>query len=295
MTALRYTPLMRHGALWRSDARYRWAWLVWPQLAGLLAIGWLFATPHVNQPPVAPGTWIHPIHPPEETAALKQLRDQAVADPGARAQLEQKANAGNSLAQFYMGTLFDPKLPFASAAPDKIGEAIAWYRKAADQGVDTAASNWGLLLLVGEHFGIATDYDEARKLFEKAAPTVVVARRELGLMKQRGWGEPADPVGGMQMIRAAAERGDAFSQRLVAEALDQGLDGLAIDHHDAFFWMQKAALQNDVVAERELGMHLKKGDGIEPDAVAATIWLKKAADQGDIPAKEELNSGTQGP
>ena len=49
------------------------------------------------------------------------------------------------------------------------------------------------------------------------------------------------------------------------------------------------------MAERELGMHLKAGGGIEPDAAAAAIWLKKAADQGDMPAKEALNAGTQGP
>lgn len=295
MTAFRHTTLMRHGALWGSDPWYRGAWLLAPQLLGLLAVAWLFATPHPLDPPKMPGTWIHPLHGPDESAALKALRDRAVTDPGSLAQLEAKANTGNSLAQFYMGTLTDPKLHLLPPASDNVGKAVAWYRKAADQGSDTAATNLGLLLLVGSSFGIETDLAAARAWFMRAAPTYAAAERELGLMKLRGWGEPEDPAGGFQMIRKAAERNDAFAQRLVAEAYDRGLAGVSVDPHEAVLWLQKAAAQGEVVAERELGNHLKTGSGTASDPQGALDWFRKAAEKGDGPAKAEVDGAAPRP
>lgn len=295
MTAFSQTPLMRHGALWGSDPWYRVAWLLAPQLLGLLVIAALFATNHAPEPPKTPGVWIHPIHSPDETAALQALRDRAVTDAGSLAQLEAKANAGNSLAQFYMGTLTDPKLHFLPPGPDNIGKTVAWYRKAADQGVNVAATNLGLLLMVGSSFGIDTDLAAARALFAKAAPTYPAAKRELGLMRQRGWGEPEDPAGGLQLIREAAESNDAFSQRLMAEAYDQGLAGLAVDPHEAVMWLQKAAAQGEIVAERELGDHLKTGTGTPRDADGALNWFRKAAEKGDGPAKAEVDKAAPKP
>ncbi len=291
MTPLRPTPLMRHGTAWIADRWYRRAWLAWPQLGGLLIVGWLFGIPHPPPPPTTPGTWIHPTHGRDENVALKALRDGAVTDPKALAELQGRADSGNSLAQFYMGTLTDPKLKYL---PPDYAKAVAWYRKASDAGSDAAAGNLGLLLLVSQQFGVPTDYDAARKLFERAAPTTPVARRELGLMKLRGWGEPADPIGGMPLIRDAAEHGDAFSQRLVGEAFDKGQNGLAVDPHEAVLWLQKAAAQNDGVAQHRLGLHLKTGNGVPEDQDAATAWFRKAVANGDATAQAELAGETSG-
>ena len=215
------------------------------------------------------------------------MRNQAIKDAGALARLQGKAAGGNSLARFYLATLTDPKLNLLPPAPDSLAKSLDWYRKAADQGVDQAAVNLGLLLLIGDSLGIATDYAEARRLFERTAPTNAMGQRELGLMRQRGWGEPADPVGGLQLIRKAAERGDAFAQRLVGEAFERGEDGLATDPHEAVLWLGKAALQGETVAQREFGTHLKTGDGIAAPPPAALGGFRKAAAKGDGPAKAE--------
>ena len=169
---------------------------------------------------------------------------------------------------------------------------LAWYRKSADQGVEVAATNLGPPLMVGNTFGIPTDLPAARALFTRAAPPFAPAKRELGLLKQRGWGEPEDPADGLRLIREAAEHGHASAQRLVEEAYDRGLAVVSTDPREAVSWLQKAAAQGEAVAERDLGLHLKTGNGIPVDPQGALEWFRKAAYKGDGPAKSEVNSVT---
>ena len=35
--------LSSHAASWQSDKWYRRAWYIWPQVASLLVVGWVFA------------------------------------------------------------------------------------------------------------------------------------------------------------------------------------------------------------------------------------------------------------
>ena len=284
---------MRHGALWMGDPLYRCAWLLGPQFLALPLLVWLFAAPRPPQappPPSDPGHWMHPIHTSEESASLKALRDQAMSDPGALAQLDHQAVTGNSLAQFFMGTLHDPYLHLHGMTQAEPMKAVRYYRLAAEQGVDVAATNLGILLLGEQIVGLSKDFAEARRLFEKAAPTTPIGTRELGIMKKNGWGEPMDPVGGLQLIRTAAERGDAVAQRIVAFAYDAGDSGLQHDSREAVAWFQKAAVQDDARAQRQLGVHLKTGDGVPADPTAALEWFKKAAAKGDAAAQAEVDA-----
>ena len=295
---VRQTLLVRHGALWLGDSWYRFAWLAGPQALGLVAIAWLSmgpAQPQAPPPPTVLGRWLRPTYSDGDWSALRTLRDRATTDGAALAQLDQQALAGNGPAQFFMGTLHDPFLHFHPVRPAVPATAVAYYRRAADQGVDSAAVNLGILLFGELGAGVPKDYAEARRLFERAAPTSPMGTRELGIMKRNGWGEPMDPAGGLQKIRLAADRGDAVAQRIVGFAYDNGEDGLPHDTSEAVALFQKAAMQGDARAQRLLGIHLKAGDGIAADPVAALDWFEKAAAQGDVVAQKEIEAATPQP
>ena len=42
--------LSSHAASWHSDKWYRRAWYIWPQVASLLVVGWVFAGAQPNPP-----------------------------------------------------------------------------------------------------------------------------------------------------------------------------------------------------------------------------------------------------
>ena len=287
MTGCDLSFLMRHGALWMSDPWYRRAWFVGPHLAAVLAIVILVAKAHAPAPPIG-ATWAHPSAAAERSHTLEVLRDRARTDPAAATDLERKADAGDLTAQFLSGTLNDPILNPGNVTPERTAKALARYRQAAEQGNAASAFNLAGLLLSGR-YGIARNFVEARALYEKVAGTFSPAQRQLGVMAQNGWGSPSDRERGMQLIRIAAERGDALSELMVAEALDRGLSGVKPDIHEAISWFEKAAIQNNVIAQRELAIHLLQGNGVAPDPERATYWFRQAAARGDSYAKSQVH------
>ena len=238
-------------------------------------------------PPMPPG-WVHPNNDQVLGRVLATLRDQARTDPEALKLLRKRADEGQSVAQFYMGTLFDPTIDRPHASPERTSEAIAWYRKAADQRIMSAAGNLGGLLAYDRPDRPA-DLAEAFRWLDLAAPTVPQAQRELGQLYRLGRGVPADVVKGMDLIRTAAERNDIIAQLLLAQAYDRGSDGLTQDRHEAAMLFQKAALANNLVAQRELGIHLMNGLGVPADREKAMGWFKRAAEHGDVYSRAQLS------
>jgi TPR repeat protein len=53
-------------------------------------------------------------------------------------------------------------------------------------------------------------------------------------------------------------------------------------------WFQKAAMQGNINAQRDLGMLFKLGVGVEEDAKSAFMWLQRAAVQGNDVAQYNL-------
>ena len=77
-----------HGRNWGSDARYRWAWYIWPQAASIVAAVWLL----LGAPGAPKGEWSKPW---ENTGAEDALRDAAKTDPASLDRLKQLAEAGD--------------------------------------------------------------------------------------------------------------------------------------------------------------------------------------------------------
>ncbi len=284
----------QHGAAWMSDAWYRRAWFVGPQAAGLFLMAVMAG---VSAPPPMPPMSVGWAHRPDGKArfeAMRTLSTQAKTSPAAEALLKEKAVAGDPMAAFFMGVLSDPTIERATATAERTKTAEDWYRKAAEQNLSMAQANLGNLLAY-ERFGVPPDYAEAYRWLQSATPNVPMAQRELGVLYRYGRGIPADSNKAMELIRAAAERGDAGAQTILAQALDHGSDGLLVDRHEATLLFQKAAMANNVYAQRQLAIHLRAGDGIASDPDKAHYWFTRAAANGDSYAKAQLGGASVPP
>ena len=65
--------------------------------------------------------------------------------------------------------------------------------------------------------------------------------------------------------------------------------GIKYNYQQAFFWYKKAAEQDLVEAQVNLGELYKNGKGVKTDYEQALIWFRKSASAGDI--KAQLNLG----
>ena len=125
----------------------------------------------------------------------------------------------------------------------KDGEAVRWYRMAAEQGNATAQTFLGNAYDKGE--GVAKDQREA-----------------------------------VRWYRMAAEQGYAWAQTKLGYAYKKG-EGVTKDPREAVRWYRMAAEQGDAGAQNNLGWAYNKGEGVAKDPREAVRWYRKAAEQGD--------------
>ena len=86
-------------------------------------------------------------------------------------------------------------------------EAVKWYRKAAEQGHESAQFNLGVMYDNGE--GVTEDDAEAVKWYRKAAEQGYdSAQYNLGVMYAKGEGVPEDDVAAYAWFSVAAASGD---------------------------------------------------------------------------------------
>jgi TPR repeat protein len=91
------------------------------------------------------------------------------------------------------------------------------------------------------------------------------------------------PTKDAQKLRRLAERkGEAKYQFQLACLFYTGKKGLKQDLVAAAKWWRKAAAQEHVGAQHNIGMCYAEGEGVEQNHALAATWLKKAADQGHV-------------
>lgn len=87
------------------------------------------------------------------------------------------------------------------------------------------------------------------------------------------------------MTEFSALNGYAISQfRLGGYYLD-GIEGKAQDYIQAKYWYKKAAEQNNLQAQSQLGWMYLQGLGMSADLKRALYWYKKSANQGYVHAQ----------
>ena len=134
--------------------------------------------------------------------------DEAVAVAGsgqhaaAMRRLMPLALKGDARAQFDIGFMH----AFGWGVPRNSAEALAWYRKAADQGLAVAQHYLGIASVNGE--GVAIDNREAARWFSRAAAQgFAQSQYMLGLMTLDGRGVPQDVVQGYALLVMAGRNG----------------------------------------------------------------------------------------
>jgi clan AA aspartic protease (TIGR02281 family) len=167
-------------------------------------------------------------------------------------------------------------------------QAIAWYRRAADQGNADAQANLGAMYEVGQ--GVAQDYAQAIAWYRRAADQGNAdAQADLGAMYANGHGVAQDDAQALIWLRKAADHGNADAQANLGAMYEMGR-GVAQDYAQAVAWYRKAADQGNVEAQANLGLAYRNGQGEPQDYAQALIWFRKAADQGNADAQGTLGA-----
>jgi len=121
------------------------------------------------------------------------------------------------------------------------------------------------------------DFATARSIWQNEADNGVAdAMLGLGLLADRGFGQPRDQNAAFTWYLQAAELGLQEAQFNVAIMLDAGI-GRERDARQAQIWYTRAALRGHARAQYNLGLLFESGDGIMPNEGLARYWFEKAA------------------
>ena len=199
-------------------------------------------------------------------------------------QLIEDAHRGDAVAQYGVAVLIRTLSDDHGAG---FVEALAWYRKSADQGFAHAQSTLGLAYAYGH--GVEVDYAEAARWCRLAAEQ---GSRDgqlyLGLMYGVGVGVDQDHAESVRLLKMAAEQDQALAQARLGDLYLYG-EGVERNVDEAHKWYRLATQRRmDVLYEfagveftsgREVMFHLfwlsrmyQDGEGVPRDRIAAYRW-----------------------
>jgi len=172
------------------------------------------------------------------------------------------------------------QIPPSEKLPDGIaGPAL---RVAAMKGDATAAYEIGVRYAEGK--GVAANYDEAAKWYDRAAQAgVVPATFRLGTLYEKGLGVKKDADIARRYYTQAAERGNAKAMHNLA-VLDADGGGRGANYKSAAQWFRKAADRGVADSQFNLGILYARGIGVEQNLAESYKWFTLAAGQGDADA-----------
>jgi TPR repeat protein len=166
------------------------------------------------------------------------------------------------------------------------GQAMQWYRKAADLGSPMAMTDLGFLY---EHRdGVPPDYGQSMQWYGKAAERGnVLAMTNIGVLYENGDGVSQDYAQAMQWYRKAADRGLAAAMINIGALYENGY-GVSRDYTQAMEWFRKAADLENALAMTHIGFLYGRGRGVVQDDAQAMQWFRKAADRGEASAMTNI-------
>jgi localization factor PodJL len=172
------------------------------------------------------------------------------------------------------------QVPPTERLPDSIGGPM--LRTAALKGDATAAYEVAMRFAEGK--GVATNYDEAAKWYDRAAQAgVVPAIFRLGTFYEKGLSVTKDVDIARRYYLQAAERGNAKAMHNLA-VLDADGGGKGANYKSASQWFRKAADRGIADSQFNLGILYARGIGVEQNLAEAFKWFSLAAAQGDADA-----------
>lgn len=172
----------------------------------------------------------------------------------------QAAEAGSANAQFFLGRMYET----GQSRKRDMAAAATWYRKAADQGHRLAQYRLGQMYLSGT--GVGQSYAVAAKWFEIAArQDLHEAQYNLGYLYDRGFGVERNPLVAADWYRKAAVRGLGPAQFNLGVLLaGGGAGGSAADLIESWVWLSLAA------------------DNVIEDAAAARAGVEKRLSESEL-------------
>jgi localization factor PodJL len=172
------------------------------------------------------------------------------------------------------------QVPPTERLPDAIGGPL--LRAAALKGDPGAAYEVGLRYAEGK--GIAPNYDEAAKWYDRAAQAgVVPAVFRLGTLYEKGLSVTKDADIARRYYTQAAERGNAKAMHNLA-VLEADGGGKGANYKNASLWFRKAADRGVADSQFNLGILYARGIGVEQNLAESFKWFSLAAAQGDADA-----------
>ncbi len=170
---------------------------------------------------------------------------------------------------------------------EDVAEGIRRLRLAADAGDAPAQREMGYHHAVGS--GVALDEAQAVHWFRLAAGHGdAIAQYDLGYALANGYGVPKDPVEAVEWYRRAAEHGRPEAQSALAIAYERGV-GVAVDYEKSLHWNRLAARQGYAEACNNMGRMYENGLGVTKDPEAARHWYAECAKRkstGSLPREE---------
>ncbi|RIA89665.1 hypothetical protein C1645_186218 [Glomus cerebriforme] len=184
------------------------------------------------------------------------------------------AEKGDSTSQYFIGNCYY----FGINIKCDYDKAIEWYLKASEGG------NIQAMYMLGECYEYGQDVNE-KKAFEfyfKSAKECKNASSTLGDFYYYGKGISKDESKAFEWYLRAAEKGDAFSQYLVANYY---YDGKYIPKNEEkwFYWNRKAAINGEINAQYKLAEYYLDNP-INKNESKAFKWYLKLANKNSLRA-----------
>ena len=124
--------------------------------------------------------------------------------------IRRNAEQGDAASQYVLGLQYE--LGVYGVTPQNYVEAVRWYRKAAERGLDTAKFSLGLMYQQGK--GVPQSYAEAIRWYLAGAEQGYAdAQANLGVIYGNGLGIPQDYVLAHMWSNLAASSGNKDAQR----------------------------------------------------------------------------------
>ncbi len=174
--------------------------------------------------------------------------------------------------------------PSDDVAPDKLPDGLAGpqLRAAALRGDPAAA--FEIAVRYAEGRGVAVNYGEAAKWYDRAAQRgIVPAMFRLGTILEKGLNGKRDIDAARRYYVLAAERGNAKAMHNLA-VLDADGGGKGPNYKSAAVWFRKAADHGIADSQYNLGILYARGIGVEQNLAESFKWFSLAAAQGDSDA-----------
>lgn len=219
-----------------------------------------------------------------------------------------KANAGDQLAQFNLGSWLSSGAP---CVPKDKKTGIPYLFKAYDSGYSFAGMKLKSMTdlpserlareSLGKQYGCALtarqeEYAaETRKLEAKAKELIKKAEsgdvsamvKVAAIYQATDDGLTQDYKKAFYWAEKAAKKGNAEGMGLLAALYSRG-DGVEQDHEKAFEWSLKAAQKGDTDSMYFVGLNYYDGQGTDQNLQKAVQWLSRAMDRGHSEAKDKL-------